>query len=235
MSKSEARSRSGAVSSTVSSTVTAAAAVAVVTLSVLPFLFASSVAGQSLRLSEVPAGDDYSEAIASSRALITELMTEAGIPGASIAVGVGGETVWAEGFGWADVENRVPVTTLTKFRVGSVSKSMTRRGHRASGRAGSARSGRAGSDVCTGLPGEALARHHPAARRPHCRSPALPRNGDAVATVLSNGRFGPGDLCRRLFDLRAGDGLLVFELRLESDQRGHGGCRRTGLSHVHAR
>jgi len=33
--------------------------------------------------------------------------------------------VWADGAGFADVENRVPVTPLTEFRVGSVSKSLT--------------------------------------------------------------------------------------------------------------
>ena len=30
------------------------------------------------------------------------------LPGLSVAVGVGGDIVWAEGFGWANLENRVP-------------------------------------------------------------------------------------------------------------------------------
>ncbi len=60
--------------------------------------------------------------------LILEIMEEAGIPGASVAVGIGGQIVWAEGFGWADVELGVRVTTLTKFRVGSVSKPITAAG-----------------------------------------------------------------------------------------------------------
>ena len=30
-----------------------------------------------------------------------------------------------EGFGWADLEQRVPVTPLTRFRIGSVSKPLT--------------------------------------------------------------------------------------------------------------
>jgi CubicO group peptidase (beta-lactamase class C family) len=37
----------------------------------------------------------------------------------------GGQIIWTEGLGLADVENRVPVTALTKFRIGSVSKSLT--------------------------------------------------------------------------------------------------------------
>ncbi len=90
---------------------------------------AGNAQGQRLpTLAEVHAGDDFLDAITASRALIRGIMEEAGVPGASIAVGVGGEIVWAEGFGWADVENRVPVSALTKFRVGSVSKSMTAAG-----------------------------------------------------------------------------------------------------------
>ena len=36
-----------------------------------------------------------------------------------------GETVWSEGFGYADLEHRVPMSPSVKFRVGSISKSMT--------------------------------------------------------------------------------------------------------------
>jgi len=36
--------------------------------------------------------------------------------------------VWIEGFGWADVEQQVPVTALTRFRIGSVSKPLTAAG-----------------------------------------------------------------------------------------------------------
>jgi len=46
-------------------------------------------------------------------------------PGLSVAVAVDGEVVWAEGFGFADLEQCVPVTAKTKFRIGSVSKPLT--------------------------------------------------------------------------------------------------------------
>jgi serine beta-lactamase-like protein LACTB, mitochondrial len=46
-------------------------------------------------------------------------------PGLSLAVAVNGEVVWAEGFGFADLEQCVPVTAKTKFRIGSVSKPLT--------------------------------------------------------------------------------------------------------------
>jgi CubicO group peptidase (beta-lactamase class C family) len=56
---------------------------------------------------------------------VREIMAEASVPGASVAVGVGDDLVWSEGFGWADIEAGVPVTSLTKFRIGSVSKTVT--------------------------------------------------------------------------------------------------------------
>ncbi|RMH16708.1 MAG: class A beta-lactamase-related serine hydrolase [Gemmatimonadetes bacterium] len=67
----------------------------------------------------------YRDAIEAAREAVRRTMDEAGIPGVSVAVGVNGEIVWSEGFGWADLEQRVPVTPLTRFRVGSVSKPMT--------------------------------------------------------------------------------------------------------------
>jgi serine beta-lactamase-like protein LACTB, mitochondrial len=49
-------------------------------------------------------------------------------PGMSVAVGVDGKLVWAEGFGLADLEQCVPVSPRTKFRIGSTSKSLTSAG-----------------------------------------------------------------------------------------------------------
>ena len=66
----------------------------------------------------------YADAIAKSREEIQVLM-DSGAPGVSIAVGVDGELIWAEGFGYADIEHDLPVTPLTRFRIGSVSKTMT--------------------------------------------------------------------------------------------------------------
>ena len=47
------------------------------------------------------------------------------LPGLSVAVGVGGDIVWAEGFGWADMEKRVPVSPAMRFRIGHTSKALT--------------------------------------------------------------------------------------------------------------
>jgi CubicO group peptidase (beta-lactamase class C family) len=50
---------------------------------------------------------------------------EQNLPGLSVAVGAGGDIVWAEGFGWADLDNRVPVAPGTRFRIGHASKALT--------------------------------------------------------------------------------------------------------------
>ena len=47
------------------------------------------------------------------------------LPGLSVAVAIDDEIVWAEAFGFADVEKRAPVTPRTRFRTGSVSKTLT--------------------------------------------------------------------------------------------------------------
>lgn len=67
----------------------------------------------------------YSGAIDESRRLAHSLLLEENLPGLSVAVARDGEIVWTEGFGWADVESRVPVTPRTQFRLGSVSKTLT--------------------------------------------------------------------------------------------------------------
>jgi serine beta-lactamase-like protein LACTB, mitochondrial len=46
-------------------------------------------------------------------------------PGISVAVSVGGILVWAEGFGFGDLEQGVRVSRHTKFRLGSTSKPLT--------------------------------------------------------------------------------------------------------------
>jgi serine beta-lactamase-like protein LACTB, mitochondrial len=67
----------------------------------------------------------YSGPLVQSRRLARALVVEENLPSLSVAVAVDGEIVWAEGFGWADVKHRAPVTPLTRFRLGSVSKTLT--------------------------------------------------------------------------------------------------------------
>ena len=49
-------------------------------------------------------------------------------PGMSVAVAIDSKVVWAEGFGFADLEQCVLVTPKTKFRIGSTSKPLTSAG-----------------------------------------------------------------------------------------------------------
>ena len=67
----------------------------------------------------------YADAVRRGQAAVRALMKMAGIPGLSVAIAVDGEIIWSEGFGYADLEHRVPVTPLTLFRIASVSKVVT--------------------------------------------------------------------------------------------------------------
>jgi CubicO group peptidase (beta-lactamase class C family) len=61
-----------------------------------------------------------------NRALAQKLITTDGIPpGISIAISHNGHIVFAEGFGYANLKNKTPVTPVTQFRAASVSKMMT--------------------------------------------------------------------------------------------------------------
>lgn len=59
------------------------------------------------------------------RAMADDLLKVANLPGLSIAIRRKDELVFAQGFGFADVEKRVPVTPQTQFRAASVSKAIT--------------------------------------------------------------------------------------------------------------
>jgi CubicO group peptidase (beta-lactamase class C family) len=62
------------------------------------------------------------------REIVRAALTEQNLPGLSVAVGAGGEIVWTEGFGWADLENRTTITPEMRFRSGDVSKALTSAG-----------------------------------------------------------------------------------------------------------
>jgi CubicO group peptidase (beta-lactamase class C family) len=54
--------------------------------------------------------------------VVRETMRKEKVPGISVAVIDHGRLVWAQGFGWRDVEKRLPVDTDTQFQAGSISK-----------------------------------------------------------------------------------------------------------------
>lgn len=64
-------------------------------------------------------------AVHRGRTFAATLLTRATLPGLGIAVSVGDSIVWSEGFGYADLQHRIPVTSSTRFRIGSVTKLLT--------------------------------------------------------------------------------------------------------------
>ncbi len=67
----------------------------------------------------------WAGAVAKGQQLARAGLSEQNLPGLSVAVGAGGGIVWAEGFGWADLEQRVRVTPDTRFRIGTASTMLT--------------------------------------------------------------------------------------------------------------
>lgn len=67
----------------------------------------------------------WAAAVERGRQIARAGLAEQNLPGLSVAVGIDGAVVWAEGFGWADLESRVPVTPETRFRIGTVSMALT--------------------------------------------------------------------------------------------------------------
>jgi CubicO group peptidase (beta-lactamase class C family) len=60
-----------------------------------------------------------------ARSLVRSAMGDENLPGVSVAVGIGTEVVWAEGFGWRDVGTRTPVTPATRFNIGTAASVVT--------------------------------------------------------------------------------------------------------------
>src|SRR2546421_237880 len=56
---------------------------------------------------------------------VHKFMAANNIPGVSVAVVENGEYEWSDGFGMADVENSVPATSYTLYRLASISKPIT--------------------------------------------------------------------------------------------------------------
>src|SRR5262249_48922940 len=73
------------------------------------------------------ARENHAKAKEHARAIAKEWLGR-GIPGLTLAVAIDGKIVYAEGFGYADVEQRVPVWPTTKFRIASDSKPLTAAG-----------------------------------------------------------------------------------------------------------
>ena len=71
----------------------------------------------------------WTDAVERGRHIVRAGLTQQNLPGLSVAVGVDDgvrqDIVWAEGFGWANLENQLPVAPDTRFRVADASKALT--------------------------------------------------------------------------------------------------------------
>jgi CubicO group peptidase (beta-lactamase class C family) len=67
----------------------------------------------------------WAGAVEQGRQIVRAGVADQNLPGVSVAVGVGGTIVWAEGFGWADLENRQKVAPDTRFRIGTASTALS--------------------------------------------------------------------------------------------------------------
>lgn len=67
----------------------------------------------------------WTAAVESARRAVRAGVTEQNLPGLSVAVGIGDEIVWAEGFGFANLETKTPVTPDMRFRLGTASIPLT--------------------------------------------------------------------------------------------------------------
>lgn len=56
---------------------------------------------------------------------VSKFMTSTHVAGVSVAIVENGAYEWAEGFGFADLENNAPASEHTLYRLGSISKSLT--------------------------------------------------------------------------------------------------------------
>ena len=92
------------------------------------FVFALSgtrTAAQAIAaVTQTVAADRYSAARENAERQAREWIAR-GTPGLALAVAVDGKLVYSEGFGFADLEERVPVWPTTKFRIASISKPVT--------------------------------------------------------------------------------------------------------------
>jgi serine beta-lactamase-like protein LACTB, mitochondrial len=70
--------------------------------------------------------DKYQSAIKAAKDSVATFMKRKHVPGVSLTITINGKIVLSEGFGYADLEQKVPVNPAqTRFRIGSISKSLT--------------------------------------------------------------------------------------------------------------
>jgi serine beta-lactamase-like protein LACTB len=68
---------------------------------------------------------EWAGVVEKTRQIVRASVAEQNLPGLSVAIGVDGDIVWAEGFGFADLKTSLPVTPHHRFRIGTASTVLT--------------------------------------------------------------------------------------------------------------
>src|SRR5918994_1640542 len=76
-------------------------------------------------VSESAPSPQWAAAVDRARPMVRAAIVEQNPPGVSIAVGMDGGIVWAEGFGWRDVVTETRVTPDTRFNIGTAASAVT--------------------------------------------------------------------------------------------------------------
>ena len=94
--------------------------------SILALTLTASVLGQTLfvraSVAEHQNGSSISARIARLETLLESLRQELKIPAYSAAIVKDQKVIWAKGFGYADVENKIPATEHTPYHLASLTK-----------------------------------------------------------------------------------------------------------------
>jgi D-alanyl-D-alanine carboxypeptidase len=87
----------------------------------------ASAVSAALFLTNAAAAQTPSRAIITQRldSIVTAVVARGEVAGLAVAVVKGRDTLLLKGYGFADLENRLPVTSATVFRIGSVTKQFT--------------------------------------------------------------------------------------------------------------
>ncbi|MBX7187103.1 MAG: beta-lactamase family protein [Vicinamibacteria bacterium] len=75
-----------------------------------------------------PLSAKWAEAAAKAEQVARAGIVQQNLPGLSVAVGIGSDVVWAEGFGYSNLEYGMDVKPTTRFRLGTASIALTSAG-----------------------------------------------------------------------------------------------------------
>jgi CubicO group peptidase (beta-lactamase class C family) len=97
----------------------------IISLCLVAVLFLATACAPARSPSGLVASDNIANVIAKFREVIPQRMQQENVAGLAIAVVDDQQILWAEGFGYTDWDEKIPVTPSTLFSIQSMSKSFT--------------------------------------------------------------------------------------------------------------